>query len=98
MPREEDQEEMCRTIIRKGLSVREAERRVKDWGKRDSTPSIPKEPEDSELRQLQEDLRRCLSTRVRISKTAKGGKIEIDFYSPEELERIVDLILGEKGV
>lgn len=97
LPSEEDREEMCRVIVRKGLSVRETERQVKRWVKRDSTPSISKEPEDPVLMQLQEDLRRCLSTRVYISRTARGGRIEIDFYSSEDLQRLIDLILGEKG-
>jgi ParB family chromosome partitioning protein len=98
LPTEEDQKEACRVVIRKDLSVRETERLVRKWGKKASAPATTEEVEDSEQRQLQDDLRKFLSTRVHISGRGKRGKIEIEFYSLAELQRLVDLILGEKGV
>jgi ParB family chromosome partitioning protein len=98
LPTEEDQKEGCRVVIRKDLSVRETERLVRKWGKKASAPATTEEVDDSEQRQLQDDLRRFLSTRVHISGRGKRGKIEIEFYSLAELQRLVDLILGEKGV
>jgi ParB family chromosome partitioning protein len=98
LPTEEDQKEACRVVIRKDLSVRETERLVRKWGKKASAPATTEEVDDSEQRQLQDDLRRFLSTRVHISGRGKRGKIEIEFYSLAELQRLVDLILGEKGV
>jgi len=95
---EEDQEEISRSVIRKGLSVRETERLVRRWGKREPATATAGASDDLDRKQLQEDLRRFLSTRVSITGSGKGGKIEIEFYSPAELQRIVDLIVGEKGV
>ena len=46
----------------------------------------------SEWGPLVEELQRSLGTRVRILGRRKRGKIEIEFYSPEELERILDLL------
>jgi len=98
IPNGDDQKEVCRRVIRKGLSVRETERLVKQWGKRRSAPVTRGDSGDWERKALEDNLRRFLSTRVQISKSGKGGKIEIEFYSIGELERIVDLITGEKGV
>jgi ParB family chromosome partitioning protein len=99
LPTEEDQKEACRVLIKKGLSVRDTERMVSRWQKKES-PSVPiREESDSDRDQLEADLRRFLSTKVRIVKgRRRRGKIEIEYYSPVELERIVDLILGEEGV
>jgi ParB family chromosome partitioning protein len=41
---------------------------------------------------LVEELQRSLGTRVRILGRKKRGRIEIEFYSPEELERILDFL------
>jgi ParB family chromosome partitioning protein len=95
---EDDQKEACKAVVQRGLSVRQTERMVRRWGQQQRAPSMEKEPEDLEQRELLDDLRRCLSTKIRISRRGKGGKIEIEFYSPDELQRIVDLILGGKGV
>ncbi|NIQ37723.1 MAG: ParB/RepB/Spo0J family partition protein [Proteobacteria bacterium] len=98
LPTEVDQREACNTIIRKGLSVRETESLVRRWRTRKPVSPSAKESVDLEWKQLQDDLRRFLSTRVHISRRGKGGKISIEFYSPAELQRIADLITGEKGV
>jgi len=98
LPGEEDQKEACRIVIRKGLSVRNTERLVRRWGKKEPSSVTSEKSDDFEREQLQDDLRRFLSTRVHISGSRKRGKIEIEFYSLAELQRLVDLILGEKGV
>ena len=47
--------------------------------------------------QLTTDLGKYLGTKVDIQKTAKGGKLVIEFYSEEELGRLYHQILGEVG-
>jgi ParB family chromosome partitioning protein len=43
-----------------------------------------------------QEMQRVLGTRVRIvEKAKKGGKIEIEYYSQEDLDRIYDAIVGE---
>ena len=98
LPDEEDQKAICRMVIGKGLSVRETERLVKRWGKKKPTAGADKDPDEFGQKALEADLTRFLSTRVQISKSGKRGRIEIEFYSVDELQRIVDLITGEKGV
>ena len=98
LPTEEDQEEISRSVIRKGLSVRETERLVRRWGKGKPASATTGESDDFERKQLRDQLRTFLSTKVHICRSGRRGKIEIEFYSLAELQRLVDLILGEKGV
>jgi ParB family chromosome partitioning protein len=43
---------------------------------------------------LVEELQRALGTKVKIVGQKKRGKIEIEYYSPEELDRIIELLRG----
>ncbi|HED00956.1 MAG TPA: ParB/RepB/Spo0J family partition protein [Proteobacteria bacterium] len=93
----EDQRLVRDTIIKKGLSVRETEALVRRL-KKPRQPAGKTQP-DSHTLSLAEEIMRHLGTRVRISRRGKRGKIEIDFYSEEDLARIVDYISGlERGV
>ncbi|MCX8119043.1 MAG: ParB/RepB/Spo0J family partition protein [Desulfobacterota bacterium] len=91
------QRELCRRILEKGLSVREAEALAKRWSEK---PRIKKgvdakrEELLAQLQSLQDSLRRHLGTKVTIQARGKRGRIWIDYYSLEELERIVETILG----
>ncbi len=93
----EKQKELCDLIIRKGLSVREAEAWAKQRSekpkKKGGSGSKGEELKD-QLQSLQNSLRQHLGTKVKIKAKGKKGKIEIEYYSPEELERIVETILG----
>ena len=91
----EKQKELCALIIKKGLSVREAEALAKRWSERPkrSTPPAGATDLESQLNSLQDSLRRCLGTKVLITQKGKRGKIEIEYYSPDDLERIVEAIL-----
>ena len=94
------QKELCIRIIQKGLSVREAEALAKRWaGKPErSAHSESKRGElTSQLNALQDALRRCLATKVQIIPKGKKGKIEIEYYSFEDLERIVEAVLGDES-
>jgi hypothetical protein len=46
---------------------------------------------------LESELRGLLGTKVRIEDRRGKGRIVIDYYSPEEFERIVDALRGERG-
>jgi ParB family chromosome partitioning protein len=93
----EKQKGLCALIIRKGLSVREAEAIAKRWSegpKRTAAPERSRGDLESQLNSLQDSLRRYLGTKVRITQDGeKRGKIEIEYYSTEDLERIVEAIL-----
>lgn len=88
-----------REVMERGLSVRDTEQRCRQ--KREDSPAAANvaretsEPDrdDPIISHLEEQLRRRLGTRVSISSSAHGGRIDIEFYSEEDLDRIVSLIL-----
>jgi ParB family chromosome partitioning protein len=85
---------LARDVIARSLSVRETEALVKKAGE----PSVPAaaKPVDVHTRAAVEKLRLALGTRARIVRKGKGGRIEIDFTSEDELQRIFEL-LTERG-
>ena len=92
----EKQKELCALIIRRDLSVREAEALAKRWSekpKRTVTPAKERSDLESQFNSLQDSLRRHLGTKVHITQKGKRGKIEIEYYSFEDLERIMETIL-----
>jgi ParB family chromosome partitioning protein len=94
----EKQKELCALIIKKGLSVREAEAVAKRWSEKSKkTAGLAKRKGDleSQLSSLQDSLRKHLGTKVHITPKGKKGRIEIEYYSHEDLERIVEAILGK---
>ncbi len=94
----EKQKELCSLIIKKGLSVREAEVIARRWSekpKKSITPVKKRSDLESQLGSLQDSLRKYLGTKVVITSKDKKGKIEIEYYSHEDLERIVEAILGK---
>jgi ParB family chromosome partitioning protein len=85
----EKQKMAWKKILIGGLSVRQTENLIKRLRTK-NPPGSGKS--SSEWGALVEELQRSLGTRVRIFGRRKRGKIEIEFYSPEELERILDLL------
>jgi ParB family transcriptional regulator, chromosome partitioning protein len=85
-----NQVEAARKILKKGLSVRDAE----SLSKKIPASSHPKSVQDPQISSLEEKLIRSLGTKVRIMNKGKKGKIEIEYYSFEELERLLDILLG----
>ncbi|MGE0681843.1 MAG: ParB/RepB/Spo0J family partition protein [Candidatus Binatia bacterium] len=101
----EQQLEMARTIMRQGLSVRETETLV---SRKPETPAVSASPPISPSPQppqridihihvaaLEEELMRSLGTKVRLLPKKKGGRIEIEYYSNEELEGLVRRLKGQ---
>ena len=83
----------CREVISKGLSTRETEKMVRTLlvgrRRRRQTPLL-----DPDLKSIVEELQRTLGTRVRLMPKARSakGKVEIEYYSAADLERIVETI------
>lgn len=85
-----EQLQLAKKIIDKGLSVRELENLVqqKTGSARRKNQSLAHK-QDLYTKALEEELQYRLATRVKIIKGKKGGHIQIEFYSPEDLERIM---------
>jgi ParB family chromosome partitioning protein len=90
------QRKLTQEIIAKGLSVRELENLVKKHRPKISKSKIRPGSRETYLTVCEEELRHALATKVRISKRKKRGHITIEFYSQEDLERIVKRIKGGK--
>ena len=87
--------ELANKIVRERLSVREVERVVKALGKTKKKKEKEKEDEALELifKNLEERMKTVVGTKVNINRKDRSkGKIEIEYYSESELERIVELI------
>ena len=83
----------CREVIAKGLSTRETEKMVRTLlvgrRRRRQAPLL-----DPDLKSIVEELQRTLGTRVRLMPKARSakGKVEIEYYTAADLERIVETI------
>ncbi len=94
----ERQKELCNLIIQKGLSVREAEALAKQWSRKPKKVTTPEKRGgdlQSQLNALEDSLRQRLGTKVKITAKGRRGKIEVEYYSFDDLERIVETILGK---
>jgi ParB family chromosome partitioning protein len=89
LERVRDQLQASALIVKKGLSVREAEALTK---RLKNPPREKKTSPNRELKAVEEKLKRTLGTKVSIAAKAKGGRIVIEYYSAEELDRILEKI------
>ena len=88
------QRRVAREVVSRGLSVREAEALVR----RESAPTAAPPPPrriDPNTRAAEERLRVALGTRVRIIRKGQGGRLEVDFSTEDELQRIYETLTGD---
>ena len=89
---ERDQKKILSEIEKKSLSVRQTEDLVKSYDKKsDQKKRLPDKKENPFLNDLTKQLRNKLSTKVNIKQKAKGGEIRIEYYSNDDLERLMQL-------
>ena len=87
------QTKLARAFVERGYSVRDAERWVA-WETAPQEPLAPLEDKlDPNVRAAVVELERTLGTRVRIVGDAEHGRLEIKYYSAEDLNRIFDWIV-----
>ena len=84
-------EESAKEIAEKGLNVRQAETLVKKKLEAKKVEDIFK-VENVELKRIKENLQTIFSTKVEIKGTEKRGKIELEYYNKEDLNRIIEII------
>lgn len=95
----EQQVVIAHKVFDEKLSVRETEKLVRNLqkNKEDNVKKEKKAKEDIFYKDLEEKIKEIIGTKVSIQqKSKKKGKIEIEYYSPEELERILDLLMSIK--
>lgn len=89
----EEQYTIAQKVFDEKLSVRDVEKLVKNLHK----PTKPKKLDDKALeliyQEIEEKLKQALSTKVSITSKGEGaGKIEIEFFSHDDLDRLIELI------
>lgn len=98
---ENEREEFAKEIIEKGYSVRECERIVKERKNNNTNENNNQEnseinkdnKKDPNIKKLENDLEKIFSTKVNvIDKNGKEGKIVIEYYSSDDLSRIMDML------
>ena len=82
--------DFCERIIREGLSARSVEEAVRKVHRRATSPSR----KDPHIASLEQQLQGILATRVRIFAGRKIGRVEIEYYSLQDFERIHKLLLA----
>lgn len=104
VPDEKRMIDLANEIVARGLTVRDVEARTRQGEPKPTAPrtksgsSPAAEPAiDPALRRIQDDLRRHLQTDVQITLNGPDkGALRIAFYSSEDFERLLDLILGQQ--
>jgi ParB family transcriptional regulator, chromosome partitioning protein len=89
------QVDIWRKVISRGLSVRETENLVRQL-RVEKTPrrSLPSSSEDAYFSDVSADLARRLGTKVTIKRRGKVGKLEIEFYGDDDLDRLLGQLRG----
>ena len=83
-------------VVKRGLTVRATEALVRRLRRGTPGPSGRPRTGDPNLQALEDQLRVALGTKVRIVRNGKRGTLEINFFSDEDLTRLVELIAGPR--
>lgn len=95
---ETKQVSLASKTVKEGLSVRETETLANKENESMPNRQAKARPraKNREITDLEEELKTVLGTKVEISQGSKRGKIEIEYYSRDELERLLELLLSLK--
>lgn len=89
------QREVAEKAVAQGWSVRQTERTTQKMTADRQPKHVDEVQVDPNVKAALQEMQRVLGTRVRILEKRKGGKIEIEYYSQEDLDRIYDVIVAE---
>jgi ParB family chromosome partitioning protein len=84
-------------ILSEGLSVRAAEELARPRPRGEGSTRKPRTAPDPNLQRLADTLRERLQTRVRINGSAERGRIEIEYFGSEDLDRLADMLVTDGG-
>ena len=96
LPNAELQREVAEKSVAQGWSVRQIERVTQKMTEGRKPKHVDEVETDPNVKAAIQELQRVLGTRVRIVEKPKqkGGRLEIDYYSPDDLDRIYTTIVG----
>lgn len=89
-----DQKSLLKKIVSKNLSVRQTEDLVRSLDKKNKQKKTSTSPTDRSpfVDTIEKRLRNNLSTKVNIKQKGKGGEIRIEYYSNDDLERLLQIL------
>jgi ParB family transcriptional regulator, chromosome partitioning protein len=92
LPGQNEQRRVAQLVVSKVLSVRETEKLLKLWlvARKRETKELQRTPWSD----VEERLQKRLGTKVMIQKGRRGGKIVIHYFSPPELDGIIEMLLN----
>jgi ParB family transcriptional regulator, chromosome partitioning protein len=91
--------EAMQTVVRKALSVRDTEQLTRDWSQAaPAGAAASSRGTKVAAGPLDMKLSRALGTKVRVRGGGRKGRIEIEFYSQEELTRLIDLLTSRESL
>ncbi len=90
--KEEEQTKIAKHVETKGLSVREAEKLSKKGLSFDRKKPGKHPTKNAAVKQIESELSSALGTKVNLSQNGNKGKIEIEYYSREELEGLIEAL------
>ena len=85
------QVDLATRAAKEGLSVRQIEQLARET-KQPQEKKKTRKVKSADEKRVEEDLKNALGTKVSLNRKGKGGKIEIEFYSADELERLIELL------
>lgn len=83
---------LANEVVEKKLSVRDLEERIAELQREKKSPAQRVKTISPEFKALLADMQRVFGTKVRATGSDKNGKIVIDYYSADDLQRIYDLV------
>ncbi|MDQ0257572.1 ParB family chromosome partitioning protein [Evansella vedderi] len=96
LKRKEKLTAVIQKVMNEKLSVRQLEELIQNLNKNVSRETISKKPQSPFIREKESLLKEYFGTNVHIKKGKKKGKIEIEFFSDDDLNRILHLINEEE--
>ena len=81
---------LAEKVVKEEISVRKIEKLVKDVANPKKKPE--KKAKRPEISAIEDELKQILGTKVNIKQSGRKGKLEIEYYNREELERLIDIL------
>ena len=88
---EKNQKQLWQKIIAQGISVRQLERLAREAGQEKNKKPAGPVRKSPVIQKIEENLRDVFGTKVSVRSKKEGGSIEIEFYSPEDLNRLMEI-------
>jgi ParB family chromosome partitioning protein len=90
-------EKLFKEITAKGLSVREAEKRAAALSAPGGSGEKTAAPAPAEISEMEDKFIELLGTKVKLEGSLEKGRIHIDYYSMEDLDRLYAIFSGQKN-